>query len=190
MDLKNQQLTDGARESRRDSQRLSSPSVESIPSDVPASPAPLPSTPAAVIGSYAGCGGPLPSLEVAVSHACDACGGSGQHHKYLPDSNTVTVSYRCPVCQGAGRISDVMPAKDALADAETLTRFANHDATPFMQRQREGWRYSRRAVQLAGRVRTAILETIGLHRYLPYPAPERVTRTARAAFRAVPGLRG
>lgn len=53
------------------------------------------------------------------THRCDSCGGSGYQSVYS-ESWPVDAVGPCWVCRGSGCISDVMPASDALADAETL----------------------------------------------------------------------
>jgi len=73
----------------------------------------------------------------------------------------------CPVCLGAGRISDRMPVADALADAETL-RVVGMNAGPLPTVR---WLYV-------------------LSWTLPqFPDWKTAHHAARAAFRAVPGLR-
>lgn len=83
------------------------------------------------------------------------------------------VQRSCPVCLGAGRFSDRMPARDALADAETLLsalKVCKHDT---VQCYVDGAWASARAS--AGEIE---------------PSGMWAERAARAAFRAVPGLRG
>lgn len=95
-----------------------------------------------------------------MTHPCDACGGfaylcggcSGGGRYW--DIRHSCVRVACPVCLGAGSFPDRMPARDAVADAETL--------------QTVGPR-------IIGREPYTVIEAI---------------RFARAAFRAVPGLRG
>lgn len=98
----------------------------------------------------------------------------------------VGVSRFCPVCVGAGRISDKMPVSDALADAETLIRFAADDP-------------GNNIGDAAMHARSAL--AWGLATYVPGRTQGAKTRkrtervrtysvlAARAAFRAVPGLR-
>lgn len=135
------------------------------------------------------------------NHACDACGGAGGDHwvvRYWHDGqpvfelgfsdeatarreqdyldragwgrvtcSPVETPSPCPVCRGAGRISDRMPVADALADAETLRR-AYGLGSPLPTRDIEA---------VIGRARINDVR--------------KITRAcARAAFRAVPGLRG
>lgn len=76
------------------------------------------------------------------------------------------IDYVCPVCLGAGRISDKMSVRDAVADAETLgTEIAEA---------------------------SYLVRTLGLlHKRTGELAAVLYARgAARAAFRAVPGLRG
>lgn len=76
----------------------------------------------------------------------------------------------CPVCLGAGSISDVMPAADAVADAETLTPWLFKPDDPI-------YRCSVAAIE-------------GIEYADEFWAGENAERAAHAAFRAVPGLRG
>lgn len=105
-------------------------------------------------------------------HKCDACGGTGDE---LEPFNGLP--YACDVCLGAGTISDVMPARDAVADAETLR--ASIPAAVFPPKTGNDFR-------------TANLLTFvpewdrDYSQIVSFVARE----DARAAFRAVPGLRG
>lgn len=145
------------------------------------------------------------------SHACDACGGAGGDHwvvRYWHDGqpvfelgfsdeatarreqdyldragwgrvtcSPVETPSPCPVCRGAGRISDRMPAADAVADAETLrlalkiTKSGNPDC------------YVKGGFAVAALVHPGVVHQ--LDAAVPY-----AIEAARAAFRAVPGLRG
>jgi hypothetical protein len=85
----------------------------------------------------------------------------------------------CPVCLGSGRISDRMPVADALADAETL-RALMIDAE-----------------HASGRLSDVKLAQEAGNDAEAWSAYERdalayvyASNAARAAFRAVPGLRG
>lgn len=104
---------------------------------------------------------PKTSNEQAGSHPCAACGGDGVIHLFE----------NCPVCLGAGAISDRMPAADAQADASTLTSYLIGYGNPW-------------------KTRAAVLA------WTPWPLNDDsinhydVITAARAAFRAVPGLRG
>ena len=120
------------------------------------------------------------------SHACDACGGSG-----LGNDHAVSDGRCCPLgsecidclsCFGAGRISDVMPASDALADAETMVMVLRD----MNARGAIGVLDCLSALGTAaanGRYAAAEASTWASASYRAHDA-------ARAAFRAVPGLRG
>jgi hypothetical protein len=111
---------------------------------------------------------------MSASHACDACGASGETwdtpYPLPAHANKIT----CHVCLGAGRISDRMPVADALADAETLWRVARELVLlpDLYAATNHGWVARdcclRRSAIAALEARTA----------------------AHAALRAVPGLRG
>jgi len=106
------------------------------------------------------------------THPCDACGGRGSYYAaQLTSSRTVWT--RCPVCLGAGQFPDRMPVADAVADAETLRPWIPYTHWLFTPAVANVIRYSR-----GSRGRAA-----------EYAAFDAVA-AARAAFRAVPGLRG
>jgi len=113
------------------------------------------------------------------AHTCDACEGYGEIHRIdipalmVPWSTAETI--QCYVCKGVGRLSDRMPARDAIADAQTLAYFAT---TP------RATRGVRRELDLA--LNEAAYET---HRAVKHGEPF-YRLIGRAAFRAVPGLRG
>jgi hypothetical protein len=110
----------------------------------------------------------------------DADGPTVQWACFCNGGNYAERGNRCPVCQGAGRISDVMPAKDALADAETLRGF---------------WHELARETGVEARFHltqqtTARLWQNGMFgHYLPWECADSASSAARAAFRAVPGLK-
>ena len=114
--------------------------------------------------------------------ACMACGGIGwvQAPDIIRDTDGHVYSQAlCPVCAGKRRISDRMPAADALADAETLRRV---------------WTRRVRARTLVGRAAERGLDVVRMRPWLGDEAVSLAgrfaTEAARAAFRAVPGLRG
>lgn len=149
------------------------------------------------------------------SHACDACGGAGGDHwvvRYWHDGqpvfelgfsdeatarreqdyldragwgrvtcSPVETPSPCPVCRGAGRISDRMPAADALADAETLRLLWHERAEGFNLPDR--FRVEHQTVAL-------FWQAGSLGHYIPHECADSARDAARAAFRAVPGLRG
>jgi hypothetical protein len=88
----------------------------------------------------------------------------------------------CPVCLGSGRISDRTPAADAIADAETLRFVAAEtcggDPYPLLTEQ----------------AKVAEVCALGEYGYAGNnwhnEAAYWALYAARAAFRAVPGLRG
>ena len=117
-----------------------------------------------------------------LTHPCDACGDTvpvcdlchepmlyqefdadGPCEQWACFCNGGNYVEACPVCLGAGSFPDRMPAADALADAETFSR--NLPWIPFISVDRS--------------VKHSGVET--LYRMS--------RRAARAAFRAVPGLR-
>ena len=117
------------------------------------------------------------------THPCDACGGIGEQY----DTADVLV-WTCPVCLGAGRISDVTPASDAMADAETLRRFADHvwsecetyaDAAsglPLLLDVARGRKQGGRLGYYQRKGRLGAVKVL-------------ISDATHAAFRAVPGLR-
>lgn len=100
-----------------------------------------------------------------MTRPCKACEGTGYSALLCSRApRCMCMDHPCEACAGSGQVSERIPAADAVADAETL-RFALQDA--------------------------------GLGLALFYRAdafnaePPHETRVcARAAFRAVPGLRG
>lgn len=123
-------------------------------------------------------------------HKCDACVGSGAEDTGCPtDPCPVCPATRCPVCQGAGRLPDQMPAKDALADAETLRAFVRDPHPPHLLLRvlaPDAYAVDPRAlrcgVDAALWKRGHFYETEGA-------LVDDATWAARAAFRAVPGLK-
>lgn len=114
-------------------------------------------------------------MSAPATHPCDACGGRGVtvgRPPVLADGTIVAISHPivCPVCLGAGHFSDMMPARDAVADAETLRLLTYNDFSG--------------PVQDLNHCLTQIFfaRGRGTHRACAMAA-------ARAAFRAVPGLR-
>jgi len=104
---------------------------------------------------------------MANTRDCRACGGDGRdiRHSAIPSLSTFRP---CPVCLGSGRVSDVIPAQDAVADAEILWWEIDHH-----------WRGI-----ISDRIGRALIQT------WPSSAGKYARQAARAAFRAVPGLRG
>lgn len=109
--------------------------------------------------------------------ACLACGGTcglspfTEDGFYCPDNPN-----GCPACDGRGWQSDQMPASDAIADAETL-RLARTLA-PY-----QTW-LALQAAAFCGRSPVLFMDPTSEHAW------EIGRDAARAAFRAVPGLRG
>ena len=112
-----------------------------------------------------------------MAHKCAACGGSGR--KFLPPKEGSTHQpngrhIKCPTCLGSGRISDRMPVADAMADAETLRVH-----TARLLGGGHAWAALQHGViaeRRAWQGKTA-------------EAASFAREAARAAFRAVPGLR-
>jgi hypothetical protein len=131
------------------------------------------------------------SEQAGADHACDTCGGSGWAEQWNDGPHTY-VSGCCPACQGSGRISDVMPARDAMADAETLVlcvrewRTFEYTRARKTVRGRMGERIGADlfdAVMAGGSVRFQ-MSSLDRDGYA-------VAREAAShALRAVPGLRG
>lgn len=139
---------------------------------------------------------------------CDACGGTGRRYP-LPSSNVCVCSHSlghhrntgtsgwdsctwgcgcldydaqtahakdlCPACSGRGWQSDAMPVADALADAETLRQAA--------------WEYDTRLANVLRKAR--VLGALSMREVCAETAVSHLAAfdAARAAFRAVPGLR-
>lgn len=125
-------------------------------------------------------------------HACDACSGSGYRKVeccarevgrfsgsvyHARDCNGTRP--HCPVCLGDGRISDVMPASDALADAEMLA-----------QNFPQPWGFYESDLDYAHSNGCRAVSKIVDWSQPVDDAAWWARRAARAAFRAVPGLRG
>lgn len=123
------------------------------------------------------------------SHACDACGGSG-----MSTAIGVWCPVACPVCLGAGSFPDRMPARDALADAETLRRAHDSEAGNSESCWCVGPSGERHlpCCDLLDAMAWASISRI--QRSVHGPESDMwhgaIEESARAAFRAVPGLRG
>ncbi len=146
-------------------------------------------------------------MSAPATHPCDACGGTGTaiEYAYEPARHSARFQHHpaceafvpgsvfacecppppCPVCLGAGSFPDRMPARDALADAETLRGFCDENI------------YSRDFPLFSSYPLIAIWKcgnsgwTVrSINRRREYEAWSRAECQARAAFRAVPGLRG
>ena len=93
----------------------------------------------------------------------------------------------CPVCAGSGRVDAKASRADAVADAETLTALANymdlHDWRGNDGRFGSRTAYFAREARLSG-------ESVITNLDGDYWPPQYAREAARAAFRAVPGLRG
>jgi hypothetical protein len=122
---------------------------------------------------------PSEQARADASHPCDACGGIGYRETDVETFGTPhwggTAYYPpCPVCQGSGRISDRMPVADAMADAETL--------------RLEWERQSLGVIHHTDATRPVMTGALG-DELLSAPL-DWDRYAARAAFHAVPGLRG
>jgi len=127
----------------------------------------------------------MTTSEQARAHECGACGGSGMKPQKADPVWPFKDSKPCLVCLGSGRISDVMPVKDAMADALTATAIASHIYS--VEHQTYGPAIRREALPLmwlSGGSRLPLFKTREDRNY------NRALHAARAAFRAVPGLRG
>lgn len=100
-----------------------------------------------------------------MTRPCRACEGTPGAGIYAPE---IGRRLFCVACRGTARIEDRIPARDAELDAETLR--GNLSVRPW---QHGGWYRE---------VRAARVLTIASH--------TAIVECARAAFRAVPGLRG
>jgi len=105
-----------------------------------------------------------------VTRPCRACERTGCKFRH---EGCAARSHTCPACLGSGQVTDRIPAADAIADAETLRLLAlAYFAIPL------GDELDRAATHLS-------VQECG-ERF----ASEISYLAARAAFRAVPGLRG
>ena len=133
-------------------------------------------------------------MSAPASHPCAACGGT-KVQPGNPFNGALDVAgvhgprggwWRdCSVCAGAGRLPDRMPAADALADAETLRRISDDIGGP-------DWSLDHSLPQsvwakLSWKFDNAMYMASEGHDSL---AKGWTYDLARAAFRAVPGLRG
>jgi hypothetical protein len=136
---------------------------------------------------------PSEQARADASHPCDACGGSGLDAAAVkryrdkwewpgipgymkPDPHFPL----CPVCGGSGRISDVMPAADAVADAETL-----RSVTRSIHR---GFAFHNTDVYLSASCALFHVEAATRPGSL-YEGDFWIRSAAEHAFKAVPGLR-
>lgn len=116
-------------------------------------------------------------------HWCGGCNGSGTARE--PNiAPTYDERWRCPVCLGAGRISDQMPARDAECDAETLR--ANQELAKWGTRTREA------LAEIDEWIGHLVVDLFRVQGGLSTSADAVFSARllSRAAFRAVPDLRG
>lgn len=136
-------------------------------------------------------------MSTPATHPCDACDGSGaaiwlsntfwlvEHIRRKTCSGCQWCDVgRCPICLGAGSFPDRMPARDALADAETLRLYCLLVVSPETP-------YDLDALVVADLVLDCHMSGLlndspGRREWGHIHAQD----AARAAFRAVPGLRG
>lgn len=115
--------------------------------------------------------------------ACAACDGTGRQPAWCePCASYHGMDRRCAACTGTGRILESIPASDAIADAETLFSAArvhyDYVSGEFVLNV------------LNEDAMTARLWQAGLlGHYISYECADSARDAARAAFRAVPGLR-
>jgi hypothetical protein len=119
---------------------------------------------------------------MANTRDCRACGGTGEPVcSWCSEGIHYTTNFgctdsahwpetACPVCLGSGRVEDRIPASDAVADAETLRLVADGKVATLLRGAENG----RRSVAIE----------------YAYHGQGVAKGAARAAFRAVPGLRG
>jgi hypothetical protein len=131
---------------------------------------------------------------MTTQRTCGACGGDG-YGKYSADCLAVEHVERCaicpfcPVCAGRGTVDALASRADAMADAGTLREVASYVAG--------GWGrpWQKRIAKYVGnacgntRKDVDIWNWSGCLRW-DDPAYTMGVYCARAAFRAVPGLRG
>lgn len=105
--------------------------------------------------------------------------------------------YVCPACSGSGRVVESIPAADALADAETLQRYA-WSLLPTVRRRWVDHRLNAGRTYLAcpefladvtSADASSLAKLVSIWHYTEDEAVAQAGRYARAAFRAVPGLR-
>jgi len=118
------------------------------------------------------------------TRACRGCDGSGFDYKH-PDLSTFDSFEDCMVCGGTGRVEAKPPVSDALADAETLRRFC--DANLYSRDFPLFSSYPLIAIWKAG---NSGWTRRSINRGREHEAWSRTECQARAAFRAIPGLRG
>jgi hypothetical protein len=102
-----------------------------------------------------------------VTRPCKGCDGSGAAPKRFDPVWPFADPKHCPACLGSGRVTDGPYRRDAEVDAETLRPTG-------MLWETQGW------------VSSAVVQDPRF----PERAIACYRRAARAAFRAVPGLRG
>lgn len=125
-----------------------------------------------------------------VDHECSACGGTGCRFESTHGGRLRPCEAPCPVCLGTGRISDRMPVADALADAETLRAFQRDPYPPnFLLRTLAPDAYATEHGALRCGV-SADLWARGHFYETEWALVDDAAHAARAAFRAVPGLKG
>jgi len=115
------------------------------------------------------------SEQARADHECSACGGTGKKPAWCGIEPAVP---QCRVCLGSGRISDRMPAADAMADAETLRPLSvDSDHTQLhVADAKLAQEYGNDAAAWMAHESADLAATYA-------------TVAARAALRAVPGLR-
>lgn len=117
--------------------------------------------------------------------ACKGCDGSGYVHRPdffsdMPHTGHAATCWcgatDCPACLGTGRVVDHIPVADAVADAETLHTYA--------------WDGGAEVGDLTPAYLDAAAVDLREDELLDDFAAPIAESAARAAFRAVPGLRG
>lgn len=131
-----------------------------------------------------------------MTHKCATCGGTATRCEPRHDDPLCReCNIDCPVCLGAGSFPDRMPARDAVADAETLRAvvqtLAKQESDHFATNLLFG--HPATANTRHFDLKEAIVVLADNWNGTAYAIDVNTKRTisaARAAFRAVPGLRG
>lgn len=118
---------------------------------------------------------------------CRACGGTGEMGQTTADGFTIGTIWRdCPVCLGSGRISDRVSREEVMVDAETLRVYQDEFRdVPAVWVAADAGAWA--AAWTRAEDRTLFRPPDAGMADRAYSSAK---RAARAAFRAVPALRG
>jgi hypothetical protein len=108
----------------------------------------------------------------APTRECRGCDGRAWSLPYDTEHIGWSACPDCPICLGSGQVEAKPSVRDAEADAETLRGMTHTKPATNMTRQ---------GIARAG---------LGIAFETVHDGPALVQNAARAAFRAVPGLRG